>query len=402
MVVACWIGCGEAPPETAFEGRATIRDSAGITVIENHEPVCSGNEWRIEPEPAIQIGAVEGDTPYIFSNVARALHLPDGRTVLVESSTREIRVFDAAGRHLTSFGGEGSGPAEFQAMPLIAFDPPSSILAFDVRARRITRFDLNGSLRNERSLVAAMAGLPATNIAGASTLLGDGTLVLAARRVLDGRPTEPGATVKQWKQVLVLRAGRDPVEIAFFPDPVIVFYGDAMVDDDPFGVASVLAASDEPRAVLVASLSQWQVDVHDEDGRVARIIRAPIPRQPTDAALDAYRARLREMAVRRGRAPETYVSVFDAREVADSLQAIESLHWDRSGYLWVGRLTEWDQESPTVYDVFDQQGQWLSTVRFPDGIASVFDISDGRVATRWRDEFDVQYVRVYRIISGCG
>ena len=64
--------CGEAaePPSAA-----AIRDSAGVTIVENEHPRWTvGEAWRISPEPALDIGVGSGDADQELYRV-RPLHL---------------------------------------------------------------------------------------------------------------------------------------------------------------------------------------------------------------------------------------------------------------------------------------------------------------------------------------
>ena len=87
------------------------RDSAGIRIIENARPADDSRlAWRIGAEPVVSIGEVVGDEAYLLYQANDATILPDGRIVIANTGTNELRVFDAAGMHLATWGGEGEGP----------------------------------------------------------------------------------------------------------------------------------------------------------------------------------------------------------------------------------------------------------------------------------------------------
>jgi hypothetical protein len=48
------------------------------------------------------------------------------------------------------------------------------------------------------------------------------------------------------------------------------------------------------------------------------------------------------------------------------------------------------------WDVFDSEGRYLGIVTMPDRF-SPFSLVGDRLYGVWRDEFEVQYVRVFRI-----
>ena len=99
----------------AMEGPgAQVRDSTGIRIIENASPA-EGSllGWRIGAEPSASIGVREGEEPYMLHNVFGATRLSDGRIVVANHGSSELRVFDEFGTHLVNWGGRGEGPGEF-------------------------------------------------------------------------------------------------------------------------------------------------------------------------------------------------------------------------------------------------------------------------------------------------
>ena len=90
-----------------------VRDSAGIRIIENASPPEGSRlNWRIGSEPALSIGEVDGEDPYLLYLARDATRLNDGRIVVANRGTQELRVFDARGTYLETWGGEGEGPGE--------------------------------------------------------------------------------------------------------------------------------------------------------------------------------------------------------------------------------------------------------------------------------------------------
>ena len=109
VAVACEsTGGGRSGLESA------ARDSAGITIVENQEPASETRlGWLIGEAPILSIGALEGNPAYELYQVRDAARLPDGRIVVANAGSGELRVFDPSGTHLASWGGRGEGPGEF-------------------------------------------------------------------------------------------------------------------------------------------------------------------------------------------------------------------------------------------------------------------------------------------------
>ena len=85
-----------------------VRDSADVRIIENPRPPAGSRlDWRVGAEPAVTIGSVDGEDPYLLSRVRGGFIVPDGRIVVVNGGSNELRVFDALGIHVATWGGQG-------------------------------------------------------------------------------------------------------------------------------------------------------------------------------------------------------------------------------------------------------------------------------------------------------
>ena len=103
------LGC-QTPEQAPF----ATSDSGDVPIIHSTEPLWTDQDrWTVEESPALEIGVVEGEEPYQLHRVSGTHRLTDGRIVVSNSGSHELRVFDAQGRHLHSFGQQGQGPGEF-------------------------------------------------------------------------------------------------------------------------------------------------------------------------------------------------------------------------------------------------------------------------------------------------
>ena len=106
-------------------------DSAGVHIVENARPADGSRlPWRIGPEPSASIGVLEGEEPYMLHYADDATRLAEGRIVVVSASTQELRVFDASGIHVATWGGEGEGPGEFSGLSHVERWRGDSIVAW--------------------------------------------------------------------------------------------------------------------------------------------------------------------------------------------------------------------------------------------------------------------------------
>lgn len=110
-----------------------------------------------DPAPLLEIGAIDGDEPYVFSGVWDATRFEDGRLAVVDESGLEIRLFDAAGQYLLTFGGAGDGPAEFRGPPFVRAVGDATLLAWDGGHARLSWFDTGGRLLDQVTMMDALS-----------------------------------------------------------------------------------------------------------------------------------------------------------------------------------------------------------------------------------------------------
>ena len=144
-------GCGGAdqdPPEVESPIASEIHDSAGIRIIENDRPPEGSRlNWRIGPGPAVSIGRREGEDPYLLHRVSDATRLRDGRIVVANGGSSELRFFDSLGNHLANRGGVGEGPGEFARLLGVEPWPGDSIIAWMDPRLGFSVFDSDGNYR---------------------------------------------------------------------------------------------------------------------------------------------------------------------------------------------------------------------------------------------------------------
>ncbi len=70
--------------------------------------------WRLSDEPHVVIGGADEREGYLLHQVVGAARLGDGRIVIANGGSLELRYYDSEGSHLLSAGGEGEGPGELR------------------------------------------------------------------------------------------------------------------------------------------------------------------------------------------------------------------------------------------------------------------------------------------------
>ena len=124
----------------------SVRDSSGIRVVEFGVGArAATGTWRLASQPDIALDNREDNALFQFFRVVDVLPLPDGGLAVANAGTSEIRIFNAEGQYVRTVGRSGEGPGEFRSISWIALRPPDSIVAGDIRLRRITVFDGRGN-----------------------------------------------------------------------------------------------------------------------------------------------------------------------------------------------------------------------------------------------------------------
>ena len=84
--------------------------------------------WSLSAEPSVVIGGADERQGYLLHYVVGATRLGDGRIVVANLSSLELKYYDLEGRHLFDAGGRGEGPGEFQSFEQLTRLPGDSIL----------------------------------------------------------------------------------------------------------------------------------------------------------------------------------------------------------------------------------------------------------------------------------
>ena len=366
-----------------------VRDSAGITIVENARPA-SGSRlgWRIGENPALSIGTQEGDAGEMLFDVRDASKLADGRIVVANAGTSDLRVFAAGGTYLETWGRQGEGPGEFSAYTPEAVSqwPGDSIAADNMFQRRLEIFDSRGN-----------HGRTVTLADGYHSLLGvlsDRTVLAKPSAVLSGVFGSGNPLLRRDQEFGLLRPdgelrvslGAHPGE-EWFSSPVA-----PMAMRHPLGRSTIATIWGD--LAVVAPTDHYELRAYESDGTLVRIVRRDHElRSPTQAELDTVLA-------------ERYADLPEARrtrllaEMADMplvefFPAFEALYSDPLGYLWVQEYRI-PGEPQVIWTVFDAEGRVQGFAETPPDL-DVFEIGEDYILGMMMDEFDVERVQLWPV-----
>lgn len=378
------VGCGGADDLGSY----TIADSAGVEIVMNRGPAWSeGEGWRVESEFALSIGTVEGDPAYELHRVVGAVRLPHGDIVVLNSGSNELRFYDATGQHLRSVGGKGDGPGEFQSPFLIFALAGDTVVVWDARQRRVSFFDRTGVLARSFTFP------PSTNLYRAAQLFQDRAL-LAMARVRSVAPQESGPIRGKNLYVVFNLEGDSVAAVGSFPDREMYNRTSA---DRTVGAALLLGRTTlmatYGKTLYVGTNDAYTIDQYDRDGRLVRSIRRDVAVPVTPEMFATEISVLSERMSEGARA--MLLPVFEEMPRPETLPHYSAIETDPGGNIWVRHYAS--VSMPTFeWTVFDSAGRMLGDVLLPDKLV-VYEIGRDYVLGRWRDDADVEYVRLHRL-----
>ena len=377
--------CVDNPDDSAApEPQYQLRDSAGIQIAENSRPRDDSRlDWRIGPGPAISIGVLSGDDPYMLFGVRDAAKLPDGRIVVVNAGTMELRVFDALGTHLTTWGGRGEGPGEFRNLVRVEIFPGDSIVAWEWPAKRMSVFDSQGNF--VRTIPLARSLHDRYDL-GPATVLRDGT-ILASQDPISVDPV----VVELWDGDGELRnsLGTHPGSERHFIQSFT-----RMNFPKTFGRTLELGSWGE--LVVIGGTDRYEMKAFSTSGRLARIVRLDLERRtPTTAHLGAY---VDDYVSRIASDSQTelFMQLLESVPVAEYLPAFSSIMSDAINHLWVEEYEAPGEERPgIIWTVFDPDGRVLGFVETPEQL-EIYEIGRDYILGRAvSEELGVESVQVW-------
>lgn len=409
LSIVCVLGllaCGDAE---AGRSDATVRDSAGIRIVEN--AATSGDTCVVSAIPALDLGVVEGPAEYQFHRVFDAATLSDGRIAVVNQGSGEIRIFSADGTFEHAFGGEGGGPGEFRRVFQLWVTAGDTLVVGDYRPWRFSIFTPEGEF------VRAVVPEPLyPNVPSSMAPLANGTYLIADDD--DSLPEAEGEWVERKLHVVqhgadgalldtlaVLPHGRFgwlDIEIRFTGTPVfettsyVAARGDRIVLGR--GIERELRVYELAAAATPGAGDRSPAIDRSRPSALVRWTGPDRAVRPED--VEAYRRAERERYAeyeeprfrRFGDA-----SASDDRPVADRFPAHASLELGLQGDLWVRDYPRPLEEDPG-WMVFDAEGRfecraWLP---FPD-TWDIYEIGVDYVLGKEEDELDVEHVRRYAL-----
>lgn len=385
-----WAGCSGS--DTGHQpGEVVVRDSAGITIIDNGRlsPADPGEG----PPLLLTIGVVEGDSPYELFQVGDVKRLSDGAIAVTNGGTRELRIYAADGTHRATAGGAGQGPGEFRYPTTLVILPGDTIQVQDVLDR--AWFTADGDfVRREIGQRQALAERAPGGSEGGQWLA-DGSY-LAPMYQWTQDPPEPGPPFRPPMTLVKLTSDfGSPDTLGLFGGIVQQYvevggrFGVAPVVP-PFAASTRWSTGSSDGTIIVADNAAPQVDRFHPDG-TASIVRWTAEAEPvTSDAVEDWKDQQRDAGWTAGQLPELERG-WEQMEVPRVRPYFRDAAMGSDGTVWVAQ-EDTGEGTPTF--MFGSDGRFKNTVRFPRGF-KVLDSGPGWVLGLLRDENEVEFIHVY-------
>ncbi len=395
----------ETPRSTALE-----LDSAGIIIVESSTPMWTPQtNWRVAEPPIFDVGGTAGDSVQQFSAIRGVHRRADSSVVILDGASASFRFFDGRGNPIGRAGRAGTGPGEFPAThtgtlhtcgtdSMYVEIPVKGISVFTANGEFVRQFQLNAKSGRfpdmlgcrDNSLIAWMQFGPPVTSEGVHRIRG-----ILAQFDLNG------------SQIAVIDTV--PIEDHSYRRGA-EGYG---YSPTPYGRKLSFAIGHSGFAAGIGDA--FEIPLWNSTGRLYRIARVPGPDRPMTAA-EIQRFReflLPKMGAGRGGMD----AALTAERMPRTIPAYAELRFDAMGFLWVREYdfadaTHWwdalyanlrnrkGQREVVVPDrrwrVLDPVGQLQGEVQLPAHF-DVREIGTDWVLGIWRDDLDVEHVRIYKL-----
>jgi len=391
-------GCGSDRSDGSFASAGpgvTIRDSAGVDIVENHLPERPpGQFWRLGPDPEFVLGVneqgpvllqepgdsvVRDDLDGRVFEVRGLARLPDGRVALLSQGNHQIFIFEPSGKLSRRIGGRGPGPGEFVGPEHLQYLPPDTLAVWDHWMGPVSYFDTAGTFLGSTriDLGRTLAALSGGSAESPTTPLADGSFVVRVQRPRPNFSRPGDGTVFRYPPVEFMRLDLR----TYVPRSLGTWDGEEVwavpqrtrnaapelsdIEHTDLVLDSRIATGGDPGWVYISNADRNEVLQFSLDGTLVRVIRRTTDPVGVTATADAARKeRLLSLAESMGQ--DYLVTMMEALPRRAYYPAIATLAVDSEGNLWAREWSTSETGMPDQWSVFSQEGRWLGVLEGPE------------------------------------
>ncbi|MDX1578811.1 MAG: hypothetical protein R3266_10005, partial [Gemmatimonadota bacterium] len=287
----------------------------------------------------------------------------------------------------SSFGSEGEGPGEFGSIQAVWPWAGDTLLAFDRRHQRLTRWTLDGELGGTSPLDP-----PLTDPIRTAGRFSDGSLLVGEiswEREGDGF---------EWRPLRLHRYAADGSALDTIAEVrgqligSVQFRGAVGIGSPHFAVPTQATAVGD--RIMTSTVEGFELRELDLEGNLRRSIRWR-GRDPTVTDQDVERFledRLAELEGDDSRARTR--ELIEAFPTAERFRAVSGLRSGPAGGVWAREYGRPRDPPGERWLAFDATGRILGRLRLPDRVR-LRAVGEDHLIVVERDELDVEYVAIY-------
>jgi hypothetical protein len=373
--------CGDSRDTEHF----VTRDSAGVTIVESSAPAWGGERrWVVDPDPVFSIGTFEGDPAYQLHRLSGVVRLGDGRIVLADGGSNQLRFFSPTGTHLRSTGGTGQGPGEFGHLFGVYRLPGDSLIALDLREGRVSLFAPDGEFVRIVEPQDPTVAYP--EILGVGP---DGTIVTLEPVESYSHLDLPSGFLREPVRLIRRSPGLAPLDTltTILGNEFITVRGhnSATYASAPFLRVTSVSIRDD--GLVIGEADGYELKrIYFDGRRPTSIRRSHSPRTLRTEDVDSVRNDVRPW-VRQ---------ILHEIDFPSTYPPYAEVSSDSEGYLWVKDYPHSRGQEVDEWSIFSPEGEWLGHVEVPRTTYIAAIGADYILATT-TDDLDVELVRLYRL-----
>ena len=395
----------EPRPGKAKTGWDPIQPAAGARARIDSRMSTPRSAWRVAPKPLLEIRSVDDVGPASFGHIWGVARTARGEIVVSDEPAQELRMFDADGRHLRTFGRKGQGPGEFVQIRGVVVHG-DTVYALDNR-NGTALFTLDGKLIRQRPY-PLLGEYHAVDPWG---VLADGSVIEGATGHVSREELErSGGRIEMRGLFRIASDHRTAAQLTTVPT-FEFFRGEA---DRPGGTSVAFAPTASVAVgnnrVCFGRGSRYEITCLSANGNVQLIIRRDVAAVPVSkSAREAYLRRVRTPVAIPGHATPTKAQLEAIAERTHFAESFPLLSWMLGGAndeIWVSDYVphlrtlpfgEPPARSDSIHwNVFDRLGSWVGRIVLPArfrphqvGMDFILGIS--------RDDDGVEGITMYRL-----
>ena len=363
--------------------------------------------WRLSEEPSVVIGGADERENYLLHQVAGAARLADGRIVIANGGSLELKYYNPEGKHLFDAGGAGEGPGELLP-PLSHFTrlPGDSILVASFRSG-FTRFGPGGGYASSVPYELPLHGL--CWYGEGNDLLPDGSFLMRylSIRLTHADGPEPCTIPDEARPPVVI--GRY-IPTTTYIDTIAVLPGRERIGD-PFDLYAY------PKDLVVGA-ARNRLYLGDTGSDIILVISfrgdtigtLPVPFEPAPVPADAREKLFEDVTVSGSGEAWTERMTFNYPDHYPRYARLVAAPEDRVWVMAYPTLREpvfrGDLVNPAYsrrldggawWRVVDRDSRFIAELQTPPGFF-LLEVGDDYVLGLHKDELERQSVQLYRLI----